>query len=196
MSPVELRTEEDDRVRDPNAVPGIWILLLFDMSFFALLFLSFLHQRSSQVAVFDASQAELTVALGLINMVVLLTSSWFVVVALDAARNGRSGDVARWLSAAFGCGAIFIAIKIVEYTLKFDSGIDLGNDYFTYYFVMTGLHALHVLAGMVMLAVMTRKARRGGYTPDTATGLQTGATYWHMVDLLWVMIFPVLYLAS
>lgn len=195
MSPIELRTEED-RVGDSGTVPGVWVLVLFDMTFFGLLFLVYLQARSSDPELFDAAQAELAVPLGFVNMVVLLTSSWFIVRAIQAARCGDSKVVAHRLRLTFLCAAVFMIIKAVEYTLKFSSDVDLTNDYFVYYFILTGLHALHVISGMVVLAIMTRKADRDGYLPGSVEGLENGATFWHMVDLLWVFIFPVLYLAS
>lgn len=195
---VASRTATRDKVRRLPGVEGIWIFVLIDMSVFALLFLSYVLERVNQPALFARSQQVLDVRLGLINMVVLLTSSWLVALAVHAARENRQKLAARFLSLAFVCGLTFAVIKVFEYTLKFQAGISmLTNDFFMFYFIMTFIHFLHVLAGMVVLAIMAMKARRGGYGGEEhVQGLEVGATYWHMVDLLWVMLFPLLYMAN
>lgn len=174
-------------------VPGIWIFVLMDMGFFAMLFLAFVLERAKQPALFAASQEHLNVSLGLFNMLVLLTSSWFVAMAVQALRLGRSRLASALLPAGLACGLVFAAVKVVEYGQKFSVGITpLTDGFFMLYFVLTFLHCLHVIAGVVVLAVLGLKARRGA---QSVTGVEMGATYWHMVDLLWIMLFPLLYMA-
>jgi nitric oxide reductase NorE protein len=196
VSPIELRDDLQQRNRVANGPPAIWILVLIDLTVFAILFLAFFQSRASQRSAFDAAQAHLSAPLGLINVVVLLTSSLFVVMAVNAARDGQAGATARALLYAAICGVVFLLIKVVEYTLKFSVGSDVfAGDFFMFYVVLTGLHALHVIAGVAMLGVLRIRAARGRYVGDRVSVIESGAIYWHMVDLLWVLIFPLLYLA-
>jgi nitric oxide reductase NorE protein len=177
-------------------VPGIWIFVLMDMGFFAMLFLAYVLERAKQPALFAASQEHLNVGLGLFNMLVLLTSSWFVAMAVQALRLGRSRQASGLLLAGLACGLLFAAVKVVEYGQKFAAGITpLTDGFFMLYFVLTFLHCLHVIVGVVVLAILALQARKGAYGAGSTAGIEMGATYWHMVDLLWIMLFPLLYMA-
>lgn len=176
---------------------GIWVFILVDLIFFALLFLSFVIERSGKAALFAASQRTLNFELGLVNTLILLTSSWFVVLAVEAARAGRQTWVPRFLALAIACGLGFVAIKIVEYSAKFSAGITpLTNDFFMFYFLVTFIHFMHVIAGTGVLTFVAFRARRGAYQPGQVQGIEMAAIYWHMVDLLWVMLFPLIYLSG
>jgi len=99
-----------------------------------------------------------------------------------------------WLGAAIGFGFIFVAIKVFEFQEKFSAGISLHtNTFYMFYLSLTMFHFMHVILGMVILAAVMLKARRGGYTPQEHTGVETGASYWHMVDLVWIILFPLVY---
>jgi nitric oxide reductase NorE protein len=125
----------------------------------------------------------------------LLTSSWFMALAVDAVRRNRTRVAAAFLGSTFLCGLAFIVTKVVEYGGKIEHGVTLAtNDFYMYYFTMTGIHLAHVTAGTVVVAVLWRRARTGAYDGDNVRTLEIGATYWHMVDLLWIMLFPLLYL--
>ena len=174
---------------------GVFLFVLADMSMFGLFFLSFIYERSKNVPLFNESRLALDVNLGAINTIILLTASWFVVVAVQAAKRGKLNYVAPFLFLGFVCGAVFGGIKIYEYADKIQSGISMmSNDFFMFYFILTGIHFIHVIAGMVILAVLWHNARHKRYHGENCKGLESGATYWHMVDLLWIIIFPVLYM--
>lgn len=191
-TPLRRRTESPVL---PGA-PGIWIFILLDMLFFSVLFLAYVAERTNQPGLFATSQEQLNITLGLFNMLVLLTSSWFVALAVHAARRDRREQTLWLLVAAFLCGLIFALVKIAEYFQKFKVGVSmLTNDFFMFYFTLTFIHFLHVIAGMVVLTVMALNARNGAYSARKCTGIETGGTYWHMVDLLWIMLFPLLYMA-
>lgn len=181
----------------PGHVPGeagIWVLVLGDMSVFGLMFVCFTWYRAQSLDLYLQSQATLDQAIGMANTLLLLTSSWFVAMAMAAVRQLRRTQAARWLLAAFACGAGFIALKGVEYGAKLAAGVTLtSNEFFTFYYVLTGLHMLHVLIGMGVLALLWTRARRAA-TVDDRIWMEGGATFWHMVDLLWIVIFPLLYL--
>jgi nitric oxide reductase NorE protein len=165
---------------------GVWVFVLIDMSFFCVLFASFVHERAGAPELFFRSQRSLDVHLGLINTVLLLTSSWLVALATDASAGKPRSKIRSLLGMAVLCGGVFAAIKLVEYTTLIRAGISpVTNDFFMFYFFISFIHLVHVLAGMVVLALVRERS-----------SLDSAATFWHMVDLIWVMIFPMLYLVS
>lgn len=173
---------------------GIWVFVFLDMAVFALMFGAFMWDRHQSPALFEAGRQALSLNFGGINTLILLTSSMFVVLALDALRHGRTRLAPVFLGLTVACGLAFIASKVLEYGAKLDAGIGLTTDaFFQYYFILTGLHLAHVAVGTLIIAVLALKARseRAGCALGVYEG---GATYWHMVDLLWVCIFPLLYL--
>lgn len=178
-------------------VQGIWVFVLIDVSFFGLLFLSYVQEKAKDPGVFEQAQLSMHVGFGLTNMVVLLTSSWFVALAVHYIRTDavRAATVLLWLG--FLCGAVFVVVKILEYRGEIAAGYSLlTNGFFMFYFLVTGIHFLHVLIGMVCLALLARKSSRRGDSPPNVRLVESVAIYWHMVDLLWIMIFPLLYLAA
>ncbi|WP_420467520.1 cytochrome c oxidase subunit 3 [Panacagrimonas sp.] len=182
----------------PGHIPGeagIWVLVLGDMTVFGLMFACFTWYRAQSLELYLQSQATLDQTLGMANTLLLLTSSWFVALAMAAIRAARRVQAARLLALAFACGAGFIGLKVIEYGAKIGAGITLTtNEFYTFYFVLTGLHMLHVLVGMGVLALLWRRARAAAATADEGLWMEGGATFWHMVDLLWIVIFPLLYL--
>ena len=188
--PVEQRT-----VRRLPGVEGIWVLVLADMTVFALLFGCFIVSRHQNTSVFEQARHALNPNFGGVNTLILLTSSWFVALALEAVRKTRFEVAQRFLGGAFLCGLAFVVSKGIEYTEKLNENITLlTNDFFMYYFTLTGIHLFHVVAGTVLLAVLWRKARSRSFDPERPVVLECGAIYWHMVDLIWIILFPLLYL--
>jgi nitric oxide reductase NorE protein len=132
---------------------------------------------------------------GLINTLALLSSSALVAQGVIANRRNQQRNAARSLFGAILVSLIYVSVKLWEYWQLGSAGYGLGgNHFFMGYFLLTGFHLLHVLLGMLILAFMARKLQRGGYGPKDAVGLETGACYWHMVDLLWIVLFPVVYI--
>lgn len=175
--------------------PGILTFIIADMIIFGVLFVAFMVERSGQVALFDLSSATLNVQLGLLNTLILVTSGLFVVLAVQAARQGRSRVTRGWLLASFAVGAGFGITKLIEYGDKLEHGITmLSNDFYMFYFVLTGVHFLHFLGGMAVLAVLWFRAGQEPVDGPLFGWIESGALYWHMVDLLWIVIFPLLYL--
>ncbi len=176
---------------------GIWVFVLGDMTVFAMLFSGFVYYRAQQLDVYLQSQTTLNQAFGAINTLLLLTSSWFVVMGTDAARRDARALARRMFTAAFLCGAAFAAVKFFEYREKALAGLTpLTNEFFSFYYMLTGLHLLHVLIGMIVLAVVFKRAGAGFRSASDTIFLECSATYWHMVDLLWIVLFPLLYLMS
>lgn len=183
--------------RHEEGLPGdfaIWIFILAEMLAFGVLFVAYAFTRAGDVELFNASQETLNRTAGAINTLVLITSSYFVVRAVAAIRQGLSRSCAYWLSGAVLLGGVFVAIKLVEFHDKFATGITLStNAFYMFYLALTFFHFMHVLMGMIILACVVAKAWRGGYSRQDYVGVETGASFWHMVDLLWIILFPLVY---
>jgi nitric oxide reductase NorE protein len=171
------------------------MFVLADMTVFAFLFGAFLVDRSGQEELFRAGQDRLTPAFGVVNTLLLLTSS--LAVATAVRRLPRGGpSIPRLLGVAVACGLAFSVLKVLEYREKLGHGLDpKSDDFFMYYFVLTGVHWFHLACGLVLLGVMIAMTRRGApLSPSARSYVEGGATFWHMVDLLWIVLFPLLYL--
>ena len=177
---------------------GTWIFILGDMTVFALLFGVYIEARSHDPELFNVSQQALNQNFGAINTLLLLCSSLCVVTAIRAMRSERVRNLAPPLVAgAFACGLGFCLIKYLEYSEKLSHGIKPAtNDFWMYFYVLTGLHFFHLLIGMVVLAFIFFQARKPRLVEDARrfAFVEGGACFWHMVDLLWIVLFPLLYL--
>ena len=183
-----------EKDRAPSVEEGILIFIFADMCMFALFFISYLLERNANAAVYIASQLELNQTLGAVNTLILLLSSWFVVLAIKALKRNAQKGCALFLALAFCCGAVFIVNKTLEYSAKIQDGITLlSNDFFMFYYIITGIHLAHVVGGMVVLLVLFINTRQGRYSASNVAAVESGGMYWHMVDLLWVFIFPLIY---
>jgi len=175
---------------------GFWMFIAADASLFALLFFQFSRDRSSQSVVFDEGQQNLTVLLGTVNTLVLVTSSWLMASAVRHMRQHSVRTGLRLIAGTAALGFVFAAVKIAEYVLALRSGHTVSTSpFFMYYFVITGIHLVHLMIGVVVLVVVGLRLRVGIRRPLDRTVLECGAVYWHLVDLLWMFIFPMLYLA-
>jgi nitric oxide reductase NorE protein len=177
--------------------PGVWLLLLGEMSFFALLFASFLYYRGLDAPGFAQAQRELNQAVGLVNTLLLLTSSLFVAQGVRAVRSADTATAPRMFFLGIGCAAGFVLCKIFEYHELFDRGIAIGDHaFYSFYFGLTVLHLGHVVIGMILLTLMAAATRRPLAKPTHLAMVESGACFWHMVDLLWIIIFALLYLVE
>ncbi|PHR62230.1 MAG: cytochrome-c oxidase [Robiginitomaculum sp.] len=173
----------------------IWLFIFGDLCTFTLFFFIFGHARTNNSVLYHASQAKLNVHFGSINTLLLLSSSWFVVRAASAARKGLIQKCTRALAGAFILGAGFAVFKIIEYIDKANAGISFStNDFFLFYYLLTGLHFIHLLTGLSLIAYFIYNFRANGITRQNHATFESGAIFWHMVDLLWIVIFPLLYL--
>jgi nitric oxide reductase NorE protein len=179
-------------------VPGehsLWLLILGDMVIYAIMFLVFAHSYQQQPETFAAGQAVLNKSFGFINTLILLTSSLLVAKGVRSIRLHPQVDASRWLLLALLCGGAFVVSKMLEYSLKINTGVVLtSNDFFMYYYMITAFHLIHVLIGMTLLVFMWRIAQSPQVASERVRFLESGATFWHLVDLLWIMIFPLIYL--
>ena len=176
---------------------GLWTFVFIDMAIFLLIFFTFMSERLRHFEVYSASQLHLNELLGLANTVILLTSSWMVVEAVHAARKQLVKKVSACLMGAFLLGALFSINKLIEYYLKFDAGITpITNPFFSFYFFITIVHFLHVIAGMVFIFYFKNEAQAYVTSDKYVTGLENVGLFWHYVDVLWIFIFPLLYLVG
>ena len=184
-----------DSMLRAGQVPGVLVFVIADMIVFCMLFVGFMIERRSKLAVFDASAATLDVGLGMLNTLILVTSGLCVVLAVHAARSGQRAATRGWLLASMVVGIGFGVTKVAEYGSKIGHGITMHtNDFYMFYFALTGAHFLHFIGGMIALAALWFMAGREPVNCRLFGLIESGALYWHMVDLLWIFIFPMLYL--
>ena len=171
-------------------LPGdlmMWVLIVSELLVFGAALLAVLGVRATDPAGFAADQAVLDRTAGAINTIVLVTSGLGAALAVDARARDNRRMARRWLLAASLLGFVFLLIKGVEYWHKVSIGIGLETSpFFTFYYLITGFHAAHVIAGIVILGLAAFH--------DSARNIETAAAFWHMVDLVWVLLFPILYL--
>ncbi len=171
-------------------LPGglmIWVLIASEMLVFGAGLAAFLAMRITDPAGFLAAQAALHPGRAGVNTCVLVTSGLAAALAARAGLEARRAQARCWLAAAAGLGVVFLAIKSSEFADLVAQGISTETHvFFTFYYLLTGFHAAHVVAGIVLLAALGLRCR--------AEAVEAGCAFWHMVDLVWVLLFPVLYL--
>lgn len=186
---------------------GMWVFLGSETLLFAGLFGLYAAYRSAYGDDFAAGIAHNNEIIGSINTLVLITSSFFVAWSIHALRHGRAKTTVRALIGAMALGGVFLVLKTIEYSDHFQHGIAPGPHYtfaelpthgarmfFTLYYGMTALHALHVIAGMTLLAWLAFRVRRKRTVPEHYAELELGGLYWHLVDVVWIFLWPLLYL--
>lgn len=175
--------------------PGIWILIFGDLVAFTVLFCVFLHDQAQARELFASSRDALNPSYAVINTLLLLTGSLAVVAGVKAMRSGMRTRSSILIAAAIGCGLAFSVIKIVEYSEKISAGIvPTTNAFWMYYYVLTGMHLLHLVLGLFVLVFCFLQARRGHLSDLRFRLVEGGACFWHMVDVVWIFLFPLLYL--
>jgi len=176
---------------------GIWLFIFGELTIFAVLFLIFMYYKGLDPEVFRSSHLHMIQAVAAFNTLLMLTSSWLVANGMQAVRLGQNRLGTTMFKLAFLCGAGFCVVKYFEYSEKIRHGITLNtNHFFMCYYMFTGIHLMHVLLGMLMLFLMTQKLNVRVPEPNTFRFLEVGATFWHMVDLLWIILFALFYLVN
>ncbi len=204
--PLHPQFENLDRQKDAARL-GMWAFLGSEALLFTGLFALYAAYRTLYPDAFAAAASHNDVKLGTINTFILLTSSFTVALSVHEVRLGRARRAALLLLVSILLGFVFLGVKLTEYAEHFREGIFPGPSYryegltgygprlfFTLYFLMTGIHALHVTAGMGMLAWVMFGAWQHRYSPLYHTPLELGALYWHLVDVIWIFLWPCLYL--
>ncbi len=192
-----LTQEQIPRVRQIPGDPGSWVILLGDLAIFGAFFASFLVERSKAPDVFRAGRHSLHAGVGLANTLILVLSSLCVVLAINAIRASAHRPARSALQVAIACAVAFVGLKLYEYHSLISAGRDIGaNHFYLYYFALTGLHLLHVVAGTVVLILLLLQTRRIEIGETRLAVIQSGGNFWHLVDILWLVLFPLLYLVS
>ena len=180
-----------------DRIPGnmaIWVGILSEMTEFAMMFIVYFIAKVHNPDAFSGGPSQLNTTAGVLNTLVLLSSSYFVIKAIHAIRDGRIVHCTRWLWLAVAAGAVYLVIKYGEYRWNAAQGLATDTDiFFTVYYYTTFNHLLHVGwgSGAILWAIMGVKM--GGITQQNHNGLEAVAVYWHMIDLAWIVIFPLLY---
>lgn len=183
---------------DPaELLPGdlaIWFFIFAELLVFGVFFAAYAFARSAHLALFDAGQALLDRRMGLANTLVLLTSSYAVAQASQAIRRERVRACGVWLLGALHLGGVFVVLKLLEFGDDAAAGMSLSRNLFDmFYLSLTFFHFLHVLMGMVILTAVAWKTFHGAYDARAHAGIDTGGSYWHMVDLVWIILFVLVY---
>jgi nitric oxide reductase NorE protein len=196
VSPETRSSAATTRRRRIPAEPWLWYFVLADMTVFAAFFGYYLWALQDDRTAFAADAAHLSVPLGLANTIVLLSSSYTIVRALRAHNDGYTVPARGWLRLTLAGAAVFVVIKLSEYGIEISAGHTLtSSKFFMYYFVLTGLHLMHVTIGTTLVGTWLRSLRPSG-RPASSRWAESSAGYWHMVDLLWLIIFSFLYIGS
>ena len=180
-----------------NKVPGsmaIWFAILAEMSEFAIMFIVYFLAKVHNPELFYEGPTQLNTLAGTMNTLIMLTSSFFVVRAVFAIRANKPKESVRWIWGAVICGALYLIIKVVEYQWNAAQGLDTEtNIFYGVYYYVTFNHFLHVGWGSAGLIWVIYRINTGIYTSKEHEGLINMAVYWHMIDLAWITIFPLLY---
>lgn len=171
-------------------LPGellIWILIISELLIFAAGLTAMASVRLTDPEGFAAAQSLLDGRAAVLNTLLLVTSGFFAAKAERATKTGAKAKARHWLLAAMVSGAGFLVVKGFEYAADFRAGADIdGHPFFMFYFLLTGFHAAHVIAGIVVMGIIAIRAR--------ADAVQAGVEFWHMVDLVWILLLPPVYL--
>ena len=177
-----------------NRKLGMWIFLASEVMLFAGFIGSFINLRAANLVSMNESAALLNQSLGALNTFILITSSFSMAMAVGAMHRGERGKakVGLLITILFAIG--FMVVKAIEYSDKFSHHYSPATDlFFSFYFIMTGLHALHVFVGIILLSVMFMGVVRHNPRVDGIT-MENSGLYWHFVDVVWIFLFPLLYL--
>lgn len=174
---------------------GIWLFVAGDLLVFSVFFVVIALGDKEQAELFAQSRATLDMWVGVLNTFFLLTGSWFVAKGVENCRTAHGVASSRYLSLGILCGLLFVANKSFEWGLKISVGVNpTTNDFFMYFFVFTGIHLVHVLVGLGVLLVARSVSQRPALREKDMRTIESGATFWHLVDLLWIALFSLFYL--
>jgi len=185
----------------------MWVFLITEIMMFGGLFTAYIVYRWMYPDAFAEASHHLDTQLGALNTAVLLASSLTMALAVRASQLGEKKQLIRRLLLTIALGSVFLGVKAYEYAHKFEEGLVPGaffrfdgphahhaELFFSLYFGMTGLHAVHMIIGVAMLGTLTWMAARNRFSPEYYTPVEIGGLYWHFVDLVWIYLFPLLYL--
>lgn len=186
---------------------GLWLFLVTEILLFGGLFVTYIIYRALYPELFHLAARELNTTLGAINTVVLICSSFTMAMAVNSTQRNDSNRANQYLLVTLFCAALFLIIKYIEYSHKFHEGLLPGAHFtftgidhpkaslfFSLYFMMTGLHGFHVLVGMGLITWCIIRSNKNHFSSEYYTPVEMTGLYWHLVDLIWIYLFPLLYL--
>jgi len=188
---------------------GMWIFLATEVMFFGGMFTGYTIYRAAYAQAFASASNHLDIWLGTINTAVLICSSFTMALAVRSAQIGKRTALVRFLLLTIVLGAVFLGIKFTEYYFKFEEHLVPGSSFayeeslarpaeifFSFYFAMTGMHALHMIIGIGLLTALVFQGVRGSFSASYYTPVELTGLYWHFVDIVWIFLFPLLYLVG
>ena len=204
---LRVQFDSEEQQKDSSTL-GMWVFLITEVMFFGGMFLAYSVYRSSYPLVFAVASTSLNAVIGAVNTAVLLCSSFTMVMAVRAAQLGQRRAILIFLILTLILGLVFLGVKAYEWNEKFEehhfpgptfhlAGVDMQGPaqiFFSLYFCMTGLHALHMVVGAGILTWLLISAYRGKFTAEYMTPVDIVGLYWHFVDIIWIFLFPLLYL--
>ena len=195
-----MNTLEKNLKSDIYYPPGgilIWIILFVEVFSFLMATGSLMYYRTQDTEMFSAFQSSLDLRLGTLNTIVLITSGFFIANAVESLKQNLHKKANLYLTLSIILGILFLVFKSVEYYHKIELGLTLRtNIFYTYYWLVTGFHFIHVLIGIIFLLFMKYHISHKNYNADDMLDVESSATFWHMCDLIWIIIFPVFYLLN
>jgi nitric oxide reductase NorE protein len=175
--------------------PALWSLICADMALFGFMFVVYAHDRAQNMNLFEAARPAMNQSLGLAATLLLLASSWFIASAVQAARLDRARIARFCVLPGLICAVAFCVLKYFDYAEKIQAGITPNtNLFFTYYFALTGIHLVHVLAAIAVMSWAGLRLGRPATRQVDFVFLESAASFWHLVDILWIMLFALLFL--
>ena len=175
----------------------IWIILSVEIITFLMAIISFMYTRNSNIELFNTSQQHLSATFGTLNTIILITSGYFMARTVSAVKKDENKKANKFIMISAILGFLFLVVKGTEYYHKIELGLTIReNIFFTYYWFLTGFHFLHVTVGVILLLAIKPSIKKKKYNSNDFLDVETVATFWHMCDIIWILIFPVIYLMS
>ncbi len=183
--------------RHTPANPAVWVFVLSEMSEFAFFFIAFLIAKHLHPETFADGPARLNTLAGVVNTLLLITSSWFVANGVKAMKRNHARRTLGWLALTILAGLLYCVVKYLEYLWNVEHGVAMrANLFFALYYYLTFNHLLHVLIGICVIGWALLQTALGAYDSRRHEGLEGAATYWHMIDLVWILLFPMIYIVG
>ncbi|MEI8256010.1 MAG: cytochrome c oxidase subunit 3 [Deltaproteobacteria bacterium] len=195
VADVDPGTGHEGSVFYPPGGLMVWIFIVLELITFGAAICIFVFEGTGEAASYAAARRTLDVPLATVNTLALLTSGFFAAMGVAAYKEPARRASSRWMLGAAAFGTLFVALKLTEYRAKLSAGHGMGSStFFSFYWVLTGFHLLHVVLGIAILLYLAVRVRSVKPFESPDLGLETGVAFWHMCDLIWVMLFPVIYL--
>ncbi len=193
-----MKSEVQQESAEPNNLyypPGgilIWIIIFLELITFGIAMIAMAYYGRQEAAIFHESRLQLSATYGLVNTIFLLTSGLFMAAAVNEFKTDQFAKARRYTGLAMVLGILFLILKSIEYSAKIDAGLTLDyNTFFTFYWLLTLFHVIHVIVGLVILSFFFIGIKNRSTALED---LEAGAAFWHMCDLIWILLFPLIYL--